>query len=137
MPDPSFPGRLYLYWSPLSGSGPGPLKENWLVHNYAANPNRMDMSFSMDHSNSWFASHGTAALFDPLVDDDIRLVAAFVDNDPAHQATDGALEVRPKADGLSDLDQQDRNDVSAMGVGLCQVLVSEQTQPFLCPAGPM
>ena len=53
---------------------------------------------------------------------------------PNNQVPDGALEVRPKADGIVDLAQEDRSDWVGMGVGLCQVLVAQQgSGAIVCP----
>jgi hypothetical protein len=134
MPGAQLPGRLYVYWYPrvlISGQPDrGALMENWLTRNSA---NVVDMNFTMYHSNVWYTGHGVAALYDPAIDDDIRLVVPIKDNSPDTPAPDGALQVRPKADGLADVAQPDRDDWEAIGTGLCKNLVSQQTDPILCP----
>jgi hypothetical protein len=93
-PGAALPGRLYLYWTPRGGDGtPGPLRENWLVRSAAG---AVDMKFSILHSNDFFAAHGVAALSEPGVDDNVRLVVSFADTNPETPAPDGALEIRPK-----------------------------------------
>lgn len=92
------------------------------------------MNFSTRHSNVWFSVHGVDPLFDPGIDENIRLVVPFIDEDPNNDTPNGALEIRPKADGIVDLVQADRSDWSGLGVGLCQVLAGEQaTNPIICP----
>lgn len=120
----ALPGRLYLYRIPRRDDGsPGALLENWLVRSAAG---VTDMKFSLQHSNDSFAAHSVAALSEPGVDDNVRLVVAFADTNPETPATDGALEIRPKADGIVDLLQVDRDDWEAMGHGLCRVVTGEQ-----------
>jgi hypothetical protein len=86
----------------------------------------------MKHSNEWFSAHGAAALFEPGTDDNIRLAVAF--GYAVGATPDGALEIRPKADGIVDLAQVDRDDWAGMATGLCRILVGEQkSNPIRCP----
>jgi hypothetical protein len=130
-PGAALPGRLYLYWTPRQGPDtPGALRENWLVRSAAG---VVDMKFSIQHSNVDFRAHGVAALSEPGVDDNVRLVVAFADTNPETPAPDGALEIRPKADGIVDLPQVDRDDWEAMGLAICRTVAKEQAQqPINC-----
>jgi hypothetical protein len=129
-PGAALPGRLYVYWTPRNADGtPSALREAWTVR---GSDGHVDMSFAMKHSNEWFSAHGVAALFEPGTDDNIRLAVAF--GYAVGATPDGALEIRPKADGIVDLVQVDRDDWAGMATGLCRILVGEQkSNPIRCP----
>jgi hypothetical protein len=120
----ALPGRLFVYWTPRNWDDTrGALKEQWMVRHPDGT---VHMNFSNLHSNVWFAAHGVAALFEPGVDDNVRLVAAFVVSNPQSPIPNGALEVRPRADGIVDLVQMDRNDWERLGSEFCRTLASQQ-----------
>ena len=127
----ALPGRLYLYWTQRNGEERSILKENWMVREPDG---RVHMNFWIQHSNDWFIVHGVDVLDEPDVDDNIRIVVPFQDLNPNNQVPDGELQIRPKADGIVDLAQEDRSDWAGMGVGLCQVLVAQQgSGAIVCP----
>jgi hypothetical protein len=128
----ALPGRLFLYWTPRTWDDKkDALREQWMVR--LAN-GTVHMNFSNMHSNNWFAVHGVAALFEPGVDDNVRLVAAFVVGNPQSPIPNGALEVRPRADGIVNLVQMDRNDWERLGTDFCKTLANQQGPgAIVCP----
>lgn len=123
-PGGALPGRLFLYWTPRKwDDSKDALKEQWMVRQ---SDGTVHMNFSNLHSNVWFAAHGVAAMFEPGIDDNVRLVAAFVVNNPMSPIPNGALELRPRADGIVNLWQLDRNDWDRLGTDFCITLAAQQ-----------
>ena len=54
------------------------------------------------------------------------LVAAFVVTNPMTPIPNGALELRPRAEGIVNLWQLDRNDWDRLGTDFCITLANQQ-----------
>lgn len=126
------PGRLHLYRMPRRDDGsPGALIENWLAyHEISPDVWGIDATFKVLHGNASYRVNAIDALYEPGVDANIRVLVSRHPSDPVeHADQDAELQLRPKADGIVDLVQRDKNDWRALGIGLCRVLAKHAPPP--------
>jgi hypothetical protein len=101
-----------------------------------------DVAFALKgyHQNSWLYGYGVDLLFEAGVDTNLRLLLNrkhledFDNSDPGDDVESSSLELRPKADGISDYQQVTWNDWEVLRVDLCRTLVSSGSAGLACPA---
>jgi hypothetical protein len=129
-PGSPMPGRIYLLWMNRSPEAKNTVRETMLTA--VMDPPAVRFGFRSDHDNSWFFGYGVDLLFEPGVDTNLRsLIAVKPYKEGVLQPP--RIELRPKADGVVNMDLRDWNDWEVLGVDLCRTLVDSGSSGIHCP----
>ena len=131
-PDSPLPGRLYLLWMRRSSDANNVVRETMLTARMTRAGVVPEFGFHSDHDNTWFYGYGIDLLFEPGVDSNLRsLISVKPYKNGVLQPP--VLELRPKADGIVDIELRDANDWEVLRVDLCRTLVASGSSGLRCP----
>lgn len=122
--DALFKTRLYVVWLRRSATGNTVIRQTMLVAASVPFPvGSFETRFqpASDHDNSWARGRGVDLMFEPGVDSNLRALIA-----PSDIGANGIelldLQLRPRADGISDYVFRNYDEWEYMGIDLCRTL---------------
>lgn len=125
------PGRMRVLFPQRGEDGRKPIRELTLQA-IGLGPGAAARLVGRFHDNSDFLGHGVDVLFEPGVDSNVRVVVATAIGEAVEQHF---IQLRPKADGIVDLEQKNADDWETLGVELCRTLFLAGSR-VRCPGLP-
>ena len=120
-PGSPLPGRLRLFYLHRPSEGDNRIVRHRTLRAIGLGSTAVPRLVDEDHDNVWYYGNGVDALFEPEFDSNVRLaVATALLSEGA--PTPHVLELRPKADGVVDFVQRNRNDWEGIGIDTCRTL---------------